>query len=303
MDAKAGIKADQRQERLKAVDKNVLGAAAAGMGNRRCVPGSGATSFGAVHASDERALARVLCDRASGEVATVSLDASRTGRSSPASGRSSPASGRSGPATTPVSLPALGHELSCEMSVLDTDDLGKLAGATRDEINLFVNTGFAEDEMGRGLAVKIMEEVIKSRLNKVRNGKNIPDYIADECVSDQEFSVVVGLDALCLAGLCLHYGVDDEKFFAIGYRARWYVNGWEVSNSPTVNGFDCLTKVFASILVGEHYGDSSSTILGNGDKGGGGVGDDLHSAPGRQSKSGRKSRKNTNRDVESNLER
>ena len=57
------------------------------------------------------------------------------------------------------------------MGVLDTDDLGKLAGATRDEINLFVNTGFAEDEMGRGLAVKIMEEVVKSRLNKVRNGK------------------------------------------------------------------------------------------------------------------------------------
>ena len=210
VDAKAGIKADQRQERLKAVDKNVLGAAAAGMGNRRCVPGSGATSFGAAHASDDRALARVLRDRASGEVATVSLDASRTGRSSPASGRS-------GPATTPVSLPAFGHELSCEMGVLDTDDLGKLDGATRDEINLFVNTGFAEDEMGRGLAVKIMEEVIKSRLNKVRNGKNIPDYIADECGSDQEFSVVVGLGALCLAGLCLHYGVDDEKFFAIGY--------------------------------------------------------------------------------------
>ena len=168
MDAKAGIKADQRQERLKAVDKN---AAAAGMDNRRCVPGSGATSFGAAHASDERALARVLRDRASGKVATVSLYASRIGRSSPASGRSSPASRRSGPATTPVSLPALGHELSCEMGVLDTDDLGKLAGATRDEINLFVNTRFAEDEMGRGLAVKIMEEVIKSRLNKVRNGK------------------------------------------------------------------------------------------------------------------------------------
>ena len=115
MDAKAGTKADQHQERLKAADKNVLGAAAAGMGNCRCVPGAGATSFGAAHASDERALARVLRDHASGEVATVSLGASGIGRSSPASGRSSPASGRSGPATTPVSLPSLGDELSCEM--------------------------------------------------------------------------------------------------------------------------------------------------------------------------------------------
>ena len=78
MDAKAGIKADQRQERLKATDKNELGAAAAGMGNRRCVPGLRATSFGASHASDEHLLARVLRDRASEEVATVSLGASGT---------------------------------------------------------------------------------------------------------------------------------------------------------------------------------------------------------------------------------
>ena len=186
MDAKAGIKADQRHERLKATDKNELGAAAAGMGNRRCVSGLRATSFGASHASDEHLLARVLRDRASEEVATVSLGASGTGRSSPASGQSSPASsrvspasGQSGPATTPVSLPALGDEISCEIGVLDTDDLGKPAGATRDEVNLFVNTGVAEDEMDRDLAVKIMEEVIKSRLKKVGDGKEIPDYIAD----------------------------------------------------------------------------------------------------------------------------
>ena len=127
--------------------------------------------------------------------------------------------------------------------MLDTDELGKLAGATRDEINLFVSAGFAEDEMDRGLAVKIMEEVIKSRLKKVRDGKEIPDYIADECVFDPESSVVVGLGLLRLAGLCLHYGVDDKKFFAIGNRARWFVNGWEVSDSPTVDDFDCLTKV------------------------------------------------------------
>ena len=157
MDAKAGIKVDQRRERLKAADRNVLGAAAARMGNRRRVPRLRATLFGAAHASDERALACVLRDRASGEVATVSLGASGTGRSSPASGRSSPASnraspasGRSGPATTPVSQPALGDELSCEMDVLDTDDLGKLAEATRNEINVFVNTRFAEAEMDRG---------------------------------------------------------------------------------------------------------------------------------------------------------
>ena len=149
--------------------------------------------------------------------------------------------------------------------------------------------------------------VIKSRLNQVRDGKEIRDYIADKCVSDPEFSVVVGLGALCLAGLCLHYGVGDKTFFAIGNRARWFVNGWEVSESPTVDDFDCLTKVLASILVGEHYGDSSSAILGNGDNdgdnGGGGVSDALDSAPGRQSKSGRKSRKNTNRDGESSLKR
>ena len=85
------------------------------------------------------------------------------------------------------------------------------------------------------------------------------------------------------------------------------MNGWEVSDSSTVDDFDCLTKVLALMLVGEHYGDSSSTILGNGDNdgdnGGGRVSDALHSAPGRQSKSGRKSRKNTNRDGESSLER
>ena len=59
--------------------------------------------------------------------------------------------------------------------------------------------------------------------------------------------------------------------------------------------------------MGEHNGDSSGTTLGNGDNdgdnGGGGVSDALESAPGRQSKSGRKSRKNTNRDGESSLER
>ena len=33
--------------------------------------------------------------------------------------------------------------------------------------------------MNRDLAVKIMEEVIKSRLKKVGDGKEIPDYIAD----------------------------------------------------------------------------------------------------------------------------
>ena len=161
--------------------------------------------------------------------------------------------------------------------------------------------------MDRGLAVKIMEEVVKSRLKKVRDGKEIPDDIANECVSDPEFSVVVGLGALYLAGLCLHYGVDDKKFFAIGNKARWFVNGWEVSDSPTVDDFDCLTKVLASILVAEHYGDSSSTILGNGDNdgdnGGGGVSDALNSVPGRQSKSSRKSRKNTNRDGKRSLER
>ena len=85
------------------------------------------------------------------------------------------------------------------------------------------------------------------------------------------------------------------------------MNEWEVSDSSTADDFDCLTKVLASILVGEHYGDSSSTILGNGDNdgdnGGGGMSDALHSAPGRQSKSGRKSRKITNRDGESSLER
>ena len=61
MDAKASIKADKSENNLKNADKNVLGAAAVGMGSRRCGPGTGITSFGDAHVSDERALVGVFC--------------------------------------------------------------------------------------------------------------------------------------------------------------------------------------------------------------------------------------------------
>ncbi|CAN0455759.1 unnamed protein product, partial [Pylaiella littoralis] len=124
------------------------------MGNRRCLPGGGATSFGAARERDEQEIRNILLNRTAGGAAS--------GLSSPASSRSSPASGRPSPATPPpVSVSPLGEELSSEMGVVDLDKLGKAAGATTDERNLFVNTGFLVDDMNRGVAVKIMEEVIK----------------------------------------------------------------------------------------------------------------------------------------------
>ena len=72
VDTKADIKADKREERLKNADKNILGAAAVGMGRRRCGPGAGATPFGDARASDERALADVLRRRNSGVGAMAS---------------------------------------------------------------------------------------------------------------------------------------------------------------------------------------------------------------------------------------
>ena len=52
---------------------------------------------------------------------------------------------RSSPANTggiPVGIPVLGDKLSFAMGVLDTDELENLAGVTREELDLFVNTGF-----------------------------------------------------------------------------------------------------------------------------------------------------------------
>ncbi|CAN0397615.1 unnamed protein product [Pylaiella littoralis] len=272
VDAKASVKTVQRQERLKNTDRNVLGAAAARMGNRRCLPGGGATSFGAARERDEQEIRNILLNRTAGGSAA-------SGLSSPASSRSSPASGRPSPATPPpVSVSPLGDELSSEMGVVDLDKLGKAAGATTDEINLFVNTGFLVDDMDRGVAVKIMEEVIKSRFNKLWGGRGMLDYIEHERSSDDGGSEVVGLGELCLAGLCLNYGIEETKFNNVDIRARWFVKGWPFNESPTVLAHGRLVKALASILVGEHYGDGSGTTIGHGDDedtgmgGGGGVG-------------------------------
>ena len=165
---KADIKADTREERLKNVDKNILGAAAVGMDSRRCGPLAGATSYGDTRASDELALVSALCHRNGGVGATASSSAS------------SSASGRFSPATTggtPAGVPPLGDELSLEMGVLDTDELGKLAGATREEFDLFVNTGFLVEQIDRERAVKIMEGVIKSRFKKLWGGKGLLEFV------------------------------------------------------------------------------------------------------------------------------
>ena len=120
------------------------------------------------------------------------------------------------------------------MDVLDTDELGKLAGATLEELDLFVNRGFLIEQINRERVVKIMEEAIKSRLKKVRGGKGLLEFIDDESGYDiSGDSNVVGLGSLCLATLCAHYGVADEKFCAMYPKVKWFVNGWRVEDKPT----------------------------------------------------------------------
>ena len=308
VDAKAGIKADKRDERLKNADKNILGAAAVGMGRRQCGPGAGATPFGDARASDERALADVLRRRNSG------VGAMASGRTSGGSsgGRSSPGTTRG----TPAGVPALGDELSFEMGVLDTDELGKLAKVTLEELDLFVNRGFLIEQINREPVVKIMDEVIKSRLKKVWGGKGLLEFIDDENGYDiSGDSNVVGLGSLCLAALCAHYGVADEKFCAMDPKAKWLVNGGRVEDNPTPDEFDRPTNALASMLLDRHYstgpikggGNCSSSVLGStyasgNDEHVGGADTPPSSGPSRQSKSGRETRKNTSRKDEGSIE-
>ena len=51
--------------------------------------------------------------------------------------------------------------------MLDTDVLGKLAGATREKSDMFVNTAFLIQQVDDERVVNILKEVIKSRLKKV----------------------------------------------------------------------------------------------------------------------------------------
>ena len=318
-DAKADIKANKTEERLKNADKNILGAAAVGMDSRQCGPGAIAISSGDARVSDERALVGVLCRRNSGAGATAS------------SRMSGSASGGSSPATTggtPAGVPALGFKLRFEMGVLDTNELGKLAGATREELDLFVNTGFLVEQINRERAVKMMEEVIKSRFKKVWGGKALLKFVGDESESTISggSDVVVGLGAQCFSELCVHYGVEDDAFYAMGLKANWFVNGWRVGDAPTADEFDRLTKALASMLLDGHYstgplsngggrgsgtgnssvlgsGNGSSSVLGSGNnERAGGAGAPSGSGPSRQSKSDGKSRKNTKRSDEVNLE-
>ena len=99
VDAKAGMKADKREVRVNNADKNILGAAAAGMGNRRCGPGAGALSFGYYCASDKCAVLGVLRHRdgGAGVLAFCRTSVSVSGRSSSAT-----------VGGTPVGAPALG---------------------------------------------------------------------------------------------------------------------------------------------------------------------------------------------------
>ena len=299
IDAKACIKPVTREERLKNADKNTLGTAAVGMDSRRCGPGAEATSFGDARASDERALVGVLCHRNDGARATTS--GSTNGR----------ATGQSSPATTggtPAGVPALGDELSLEMGVLDTDKIGKLAGATREELDLFFYMGFRVEQIDRERAVKILEEVIKSRFKKVWGGKGLLEFVHDGSGSDiPGGSNVVGFGNLCLTGLCAHYGVKDNTFYAMDLKANWFVNGWRVDDVPTANEFDRLTKALASMLLDRHYTNGplsngvgngggsgtstgSSSVLGStfgsgNDERAGGAGAPLGSDPSRQSRS------------------
>ena len=308
VDAKAGIKADKREERLKNADKKILGAAAVGMGRRRCGPGAGATPFGDARASDERALADVFRRRNSG------VGAMASGRTSGGSsgGQSSPGTTRG----TPAGVPALGDELSFEMGVLDTEELGKLAGATLEELDLFFNRGFLIDQIDRERVVKIMEEVIRSRLKKVWGGKGLLEFIDDESRYDISGDLdVVGLGSLCFVALRAHYGVADETFCAMDLKANWFVNGWRVEDNPTPDEFDRLTNALASMLLDGHYstgpikggGTCSSSVLGStyasgNDERVGGADTPPSNGPSKQSKSGRKTRKNTGRKDEGSIE-
>ena len=112
---------------------------------------------------------------------------------------------------------------------------------------------------------------------------------------------VIGLGALCLGGLCVHYEVEDDTFYARGLKASWFVNGWRVEDVPTADEFDRLTKSLASMLLDGHYSTEPLSNGGGNVERAGGAGAPPGSGPSRQSKSGRKTRKNTNRNDEGYL--
>ena len=53
------------------------------------------------------------------------------------------------------------------MGVLDMDELGKLAAATCEELDVFVKMGFPIQQIDRERAAKTLEAVVKKRLKKV----------------------------------------------------------------------------------------------------------------------------------------
>ena len=126
----------------------------------------------------------------------------------------------------------------------------------------------------------------------------------------------VGLGALCLAALCTHYGVEYDTFYAMGFKANWFVNVWWVEDNSTTDEFDRPTNAFASMMLDGHQstgllintrGSCSSSVLGStfGSSNDECVGDEgapPGRRPSRQSKSDRMTHKNTDMRDEGSIE-
>ena len=260
VDTKVDIKTDKREESLKNAGKNILGPTAVGMGSHLCGSGAWATSFGDVRASDERALDTVLRLRngGAGATASYSIGGSVGGRSSPAN-----TDGK------PVRAPALRDDISFETGVRDIGRLGKLAGTTRKESDLFINTGFLVEQIDRERAARIMEEVIKSHLKNVWGGKGLLKFVDASGYEMSAGSDVVRFGGLFFAGLYSLDGVENDRFYVMGLKANWFVNRWRLEDIPTADEFNRLTKALAWMLLDGDYSTGPLRNGGSNDGGGG----------------------------------
>ncbi|CAB1111711.1 unnamed protein product [Ectocarpus sp. CCAP 1310/34] len=125
VDAKAGLRAEKRIEKGKLANIRAAGLAEKQNAERRCAPGAGSTSFGAAHASDERARAKVL---------QRELSTAGSQRASEGGGAAR-------------KLPPLGADIQKKLSAQNEVDLAYITGATTEQVDLVLTKGFTQEQL------------------------------------------------------------------------------------------------------------------------------------------------------------
>ena len=258
-----------------------------------------ATSFGDAVRADEVAMVNALANSAA--------DGTRGGRSSLLTAGSSGSSGASSsgrptPAAADgmVSIPALGDELAKEMGAPSIVDLAKDTGATNEQADRSLNTGFTYDLLPRGKAIAMMTRVLKQKLFLNRGDKDVEDYIAEGHDFDEHAFEVPGLDGLLLKKLCHHIGMDEDDLYSC-VDAFGYANGWHVDYQASSAKFDVQTERLANLLIPGPV-DTPPAPSSSNASGAAPADSIINLDPSCQGNRGRKSRNNSNKLREEGLE-